>query len=109
MDLLVIALISSPSCNQARNSIPSSLSPAVDTPRWAAACRSRTRAKSLSASVSAAERRSRTLPSSKRQLSDRSTSQQDVALGRLGPGVGEAAATPGSIATDLTTWIAARG
>jgi uncharacterized protein GlcG (DUF336 family) len=28
------------SCNQARPSIPSSPSPAVDTPRWAAACRS---------------------------------------------------------------------
>jgi len=33
-------LTSSPSCNQARTCIPSSPSPAVDTPRWAAACRS---------------------------------------------------------------------
>ena len=36
-------LTSSLSCNQARTSIPSSPSPAVDTPRWAAACRSPTR------------------------------------------------------------------
>ena len=34
-----------PSCNQARPSIPSSPSPAVDTPQWAAACRSPARAR----------------------------------------------------------------
>ena len=33
-------LTSSPSCNRARSSIRSSPSPAVGTPRWAAACRS---------------------------------------------------------------------
>src|SRR6059058_2436299 len=36
----MVPLTSSPSCNQARSSIHSSPSPAVDTPRWAAACRS---------------------------------------------------------------------
>ena len=60
-------LTSSPSCNQARSSIPSSPSPAVDTPRWAAACRSPARARSSPASESAAERPSRTSPSSKRR------------------------------------------
>jgi uncharacterized protein GlcG (DUF336 family) len=34
-----------PPRNQARPSIPSSPSPAVDTPRWAAACRSPARAR----------------------------------------------------------------
>ena len=48
-------------------SIPSSPSPAVDTPRWAVACRSPARARSSPASESAAERRSKTLPSSKRR------------------------------------------
>ncbi len=38
-------LTSSPSCNQARPSIPSSPFPVVDTPRWAAACRSPARAR----------------------------------------------------------------
>ena len=35
----------SPLCNQARPSIPSSPSPAADTPRWGAACRSPARAR----------------------------------------------------------------
>jgi Haem-degrading len=41
--------------------------PAADTPRWAAACHSRAPARSSPASESAAERRSRTLPSSRQR------------------------------------------
>ena len=58
---------SCPPANHGRSCIPSSPPRAVESPRWAAVCRSRTRARSSPASDSAAERRTRTLPSSKRR------------------------------------------